>query len=229
MSTIQESSKTLREQITSGLRQKIIDGVFQPGARLVERHMCDMFKVSRTLIREALRQLEAEGWVRILPNRGPIVATMTPDEVRELYEVRAALEGMAALRAAELASPDQLNGLDRVVAVMVSAQRHGDSAAHSMQVHKFYELLREAAGNRLLSAQLTAMSARLSWLRGFTLAQPERAAIAVQEEVQLLEALKARDGARARLLCEAHLRATGEAAVTALEARGGENSRSRAR
>jgi DNA-binding GntR family transcriptional regulator len=181
--------------------------------------MCERLGVSRTLVREALRQLEAEGWVRILPNRGPVVISMTPEEVRELYEVRAALEGIAAFRAAERVTPDQLDRLAATVDAMTKAQTRGDWMRHRQQLQLYYEILREASGNALLRAQLEAMSARMTWLRGLTLARPERAAIAVKEEARLLAALRARDGKRARELCETHLRTAGEAVVVALEAR----------
>lgn len=213
-----ERPVALRDQVVSNLRTAIINGQFLPGSRLVERQMCELLGVSRTLVREALRQLEAEGWVRILPNRGPVVISMSAEEVRDLYEVRAALEGVAAMRAAEHATPEQLDRMAAAVDVMTKAQKRNDSVRHREQVHVFYEALREAAGNALLKAQLAAMSARMAWLRSLTLARPERAAIAVQDETRLLAALRARDGVRARQLCEAHLRLTGEAVVAALHA-----------
>jgi DNA-binding GntR family transcriptional regulator len=214
-----ERPAALRNQVVGNLRNAIINGQFAPGARLVERQMCELLGVSRTLVREALRQLEAEGWVRILPNRGPVVISMTPEEVRELYEVRAALEGIAAFRAAERVTPDQLDRLAATVDAMTKAQTRGDWMRHRQQLQLYYEILREASGNALLRAQLEAMSARMTWLRGLTLARPERAAIAVKEEARLLAALRARDGKRARELCETHLRTAGEAVVVALEAR----------
>jgi DNA-binding GntR family transcriptional regulator len=180
-----ERPAALRDQVVGNLRNAIINGQFAPGARLVERQMCELLGVSRTLVREALRQLEAEGWVRILPYRGPVVASMTPEEVRDLYEVRSALEGIAALRAAERATPEQLDRLAAAVDAMTKAQSRGDSTRHRQQVQVFYEVLREAAGNALLRAQLETMSARMAWLRSFTLVRPERAAIAVKEEARL--------------------------------------------
>jgi DNA-binding GntR family transcriptional regulator len=222
-----ERPAALRDQVVGNLRNAIINGQFAPGARLVERQMCDLLGVSRTLVREALRQLEAEGWIRILPNRGPVVISMTPEEVRELYEVRSALEGIAAFRAAERVNRDQLDRLAAAVDAMTKAQSRGDWMRHRQQVQVFYEILREASGNGLLRTQLEAMSARMAWLRGLTLARPERAAVAVKEEARLLAALRARDSKRARELCEAHLRTAGEAVVVALEARAAQELRSR--
>src|SRR5260370_18129806 len=100
-----ERLAALRDQVVGNLRNAIINGQFASGARLVERQMCELLGVSRTLVREALRQLEAEGWVRILPYRRPIVASMTPEEVRDLYEVRSAPQGIAAFPPAQRPTP----------------------------------------------------------------------------------------------------------------------------
>src|SRR5260370_8195304 len=82
----------LREKTTQVLREAILNLHFRPGQKLVERALCEGTGVSRTCIREALRHLEAEGLVSRLPNRGIIVAEVTPDETRQIYETRAVLE-----------------------------------------------------------------------------------------------------------------------------------------
>src|ERR1700761_7225303 len=86
----------LRREIETRLRSAITGGRFQTGERLVERELCEMLGVSRPSLREALRQLEAEELVTLVPNRGPIVSEVSIDEAREIYEVRAMLEGLAA-------------------------------------------------------------------------------------------------------------------------------------
>src|SRR3712207_5371423 len=83
-------------QTVEKLREAIVAGVFEPGARLVEAHLCDVFGVSRPVIREALRSLEAERLVAIIPNRGPLVRVLTWPEAAEIYQVRSLLEGEAA-------------------------------------------------------------------------------------------------------------------------------------
>ena len=221
-----ERPAALRDQVVENLRNAIINGQLAPGSRLIERLMCDLLGVSRTLVREALRQLEAEGWIRILPNKGPVVVSMTSEEVRELYEVRSALEGIAAFRAAKRATSEQLDRMSAAVDAMTKAQSRGDWMRHRQQLEIFYGILRDASGNGLLRDQLKALSARMAWLRGVTLARPERAAAAVKEEARLLSALRARNGKRARELCEAHLQTAGEAVVVALEARADQEAKS---
>lgn len=215
---VERPTVTLRDQVVTRLREAIVTGHFAPGERLVERRMCELLGVSRTLVREALRQLEAEGWVRILPYRGPVVATFSPEEVRQFYELRAALEGMAAMRCAEKATPAQLHRMGACVDEMAAAQQRGDFHEHRRQIETFYDIMREAAGNDVLRAHLEALGTRLVWFRTLVLARPERASIAVREEQLLFAALKARDGATARRLCEEHLAAAADALVVALDA-----------
>src|SRR5215813_3992360 len=101
----------LRREIENRLRAAIVGGRFKPGERLIERELCEMLGVSRPSLREALRQLEAEELVTILPNRGPIVAALTVVEAEQLYDVRAMLEGLAARRFAETASDADIAAL----------------------------------------------------------------------------------------------------------------------
>ena len=96
LGTISKSAAPLRRQVLLELRQSIILGRLNPGERLVERELISMMGVSRTVIREALRQLESEGLVAIIPNKGPVVRALTLEEAQDLYVIRAeeqALQG----------------------------------------------------------------------------------------------------------------------------------------
>src|ERR1700693_2553463 len=102
---IVRKSATLRLLVEDKLRSAIGTGRFKPGQRLIERELCELTGVGRTSIREALRQLEAEGLVTTIPHRGPIVSTMTADEAAQLYELRALLEGNAGRECARTRDP----------------------------------------------------------------------------------------------------------------------------
>ena len=93
---VQRHAAPLRQQVVEALRLAIIDGRLAPGARLIERELTEMLRVSRTVIREALRQLESEGLIAIVPNKGPVVRALTLAEAKDLYQIRAVLEGLAA-------------------------------------------------------------------------------------------------------------------------------------
>ena len=93
---IQKLAAPLRLQVLDGLRRAIIEGRLAPGARLTERELTEMMGVSRTVIREALRQLETEGLIANVPNKGPVVRALSLAEAKDLYTIRAVLEGLAA-------------------------------------------------------------------------------------------------------------------------------------
>ena len=105
---IAPSVAPLRREIETRLRTAIVAGRFKPGDRLIEREMCELLGVSRASLREALRQLEAEELVKIVPHRGPVVSEVTVEEAEQLYDVRAMLEGLAARRFAETASDEDI-------------------------------------------------------------------------------------------------------------------------
>lgn len=105
----------LRQQVVGELRESILAARFEPGTRLVEKVLCERYEVSRTVVREALRQLEAEGLVRIVANRGPVVATLSPQEAASLYEVRGALEALAGSLFAQRATDEQCAALQQAL------------------------------------------------------------------------------------------------------------------
>ncbi len=209
--------ETLRAQAVDRLRKAIMEGQIPAGARLVERKLCDLLGVSRTLVREGLRQLEAEGWVCNTPYKGPKVATITAEEARQIYEIRAALEGLAAQRCAERASPAQLAELSRTVDAMGQAQRRQDLNGQLEQVERFYQVMLAASGNELLSAYLASQRSRLALLRRISLSQPKRALVSVEEKRRILAAICARDGAAARAACETHIQEAAAAAAGAID------------
>src|ERR1700744_6795818 len=103
---VPRASTSLRVLVEDRLRQAIRTGVLKPGQRLIERELCELTGVGRTSIREALRQLEAEGLVTTIPHRGPSVSTISLDEARQLYAVRALLEGHAGREFARRRVPE---------------------------------------------------------------------------------------------------------------------------
>jgi DNA-binding GntR family transcriptional regulator len=209
LSVVRET-QTLRLQALEKLRRAIIEGKLAPGARLVERRLCDLLGVSRTVVREILRQLEAEGWVVNPPYKGPTVATIGKEEARQIYETRIALEGYAAMMCAARATEEQIDRLARSVDAMAVAARKKSAERHIRAVEQFYEILLEAAGNAMISAYLQSLRSRLARLRSFSLSQPQRAAVSIGEKTRLVAAIRARNGALARRLSEEHVHASAE-------------------
>jgi DNA-binding GntR family transcriptional regulator len=209
---------TLRTQAVEKLRQAIIDGHFAPGVRLTERELCELLGVSRTLVREALRQLEAEGWIENVPYRGPTVAMTSADEARQLYEIRAALEGFAAKQCAERATKDDLDELGVLIDRLAEGQQNDDLPRMLDVLDAFHEKLLQAAGNPMMTTYLHSLRGRLRRLRGVSLRQPGRALQTVEEKRVLLRALKQRDGDKARQAREQHVLTAARNVVKALEA-----------
>ena len=203
----------LRKQVIVLLRNAIAGFEYEPGDRLVERELCDRFGVSRTVIREALRHLEAEGLVTLVPNRGPVVASTSESEALALYEVRESLESLAARLCARRATPAQKKRLARAL------KRVGDAYAKDNLLDKlttkdeFYEVLCDGADNPVVASTLRSIQARVQMLRGLSLRSPGRTDESLHELEDLVAAIEAGDEDKAGDLAAQHVR---RAAATAL-------------
>ncbi|MCC5979169.1 MAG: GntR family transcriptional regulator [Salinarimonas sp.] len=189
--------------------QKLLDAIrngdLQPGARLIETELAIRFGVSRTPIREAIRQLEADGLVVHLPRLGAAVRSLDYAEVMELYEMRAVLESTAARLAARAASEVEIAELAALNAEMAQA---GDDTALVYGLNRQFHLtLLDAAKNRFLTKSMAALQKTLLILGPSTLAERERADEAIIEHEALLDALRRRDCAGAEAIMRAHIEA----------------------
>ncbi|MDB5901688.1 MAG: GntR family transcriptional regulator [Betaproteobacteria bacterium] len=201
---IQKFAAPLRQQVLDGLRQAIIDGRLAPGARLTERELTEMMGVSRTVVREALRQLETEGLIENIPNKGPVVRTLSLDEARDLYSVRAVLEGFAARLFADKATEAQIGRLDEALVRVVAAYDSGDASAVLDSKNSYYGVLFEGAGSETLSSMLATLHARIWRWRALGLTHPQRSEDRSRESVASLQAvlgaIRTRDGDAAERL-----------------------------
>jgi DNA-binding GntR family transcriptional regulator len=201
LAAISKSAAPLRRQVLDELRQSIIAGRLNPGERLVERELIAMMGVSRTVIREALRQLESEGLVAIVPNKGPIVRTLTVEEAHEIYAIRAVLEGLAARLFAELADEAQITRLEQSLSVVEKAYDSGDTESMLETKNNFYEALFEGAKSETLSSMLAILHGRIWRWRGLGLTHPNRSPERDRQSLKnlraLLHAIRARDAALA--------------------------------
>lgn len=196
---------TLRSKVVDTLRNAIIDGTFQAGERLVERKVCDLLGVSRTLVREALRQLEAEGLVENAPYRGPSVATLTAEQVQQIYEMRGALEGLAAKLFVARASDLEVAALAASVEAIADCYRQDNGTAQRKAVEHFYDLLLRGTRNDMLCNAVASHRTRLAWLRAISLSRRERGLSSLEEKRKIARAIAARDGEGARALAEEHV------------------------
>ncbi|OZM78912.1 GntR family transcriptional regulator [Pseudonocardia sp. MH-G8] len=206
----------LREQAVKAIRSHILDGTYRAGTRLKEKDLCERYEVSRTVIREALRQLESERLIRIEPNVGPVVSTVSRSEARDLYEARAALEATAAKFAAERATEEQL---ERLVATHDEIATGGDLALPAVieLKNRFYERLAEASGNGVIADLFDNVQARISQLRHLTLGSPGRHARSVAELGAVVDAIRRRDPEAAYAASVLHVKAAEAVALAAFD------------
>lgn len=211
----------LREQVISALRQAILDFNLKPGQRLVERELIEQLGVSRTTIREALRELTSEGLVTVVPQKGAVVATPTLEDAIDLYEVRAALESLVVTRFVERASDAQVERLQAAV------ERFHDETIRTADIRQilaakdlFYVVLIEGAASTALQQLLEGIQARVQVLRATSLSEEGRTFAAVRELRAVAEAIAARDAPLAARLTAEHIRAAAETAL--LHMRSGE-------
>jgi DNA-binding GntR family transcriptional regulator len=212
---------TLRQQVIEGLRLCISDLTFKPGDRLIERELCEMLGVSRTLVREALSQLVAEGLVQIIPHKGPIVAVMTADEARGLYEVRAVLEALAGRQFTERATDDQRAALKQALeklASMRDMQGQEGTMSFLKQKAQFYDVMLDGANNPVLTEMLRLVHTRVMMLRATTLSQAGRLPQSYDEIATIVDAVMRNDADAAAAACKRHVERAESLAVEVLAA-----------
>jgi DNA-binding GntR family transcriptional regulator len=216
------SAQSVQGQAVRKLREAIVSGVFQPGERLIESELCDRLGISRPSVREALRSLEAERLVTIVPNKGPMIPILTIEEAREIYNVRALLEGEAAALFAERASVSATTHMRRSLEMFDASVKASDLAGQLAATRQFYEQMLMGCGNRIIHEMLDALVARITFLRSKSMSLPGRAQKSSRELRAILKAILAQDAEAARAAAVAHVLRASEAAtkVYSAEAKG---------
>ncbi|TPI11610.1 GntR family transcriptional regulator [Mesorhizobium sp. B4-1-3] len=214
---IDRSAKTLRTLALERMRDAIMDFHFQPGERLVERPLCDQLGVSRSVVREVLRQLEAEGLVQMIPGHGPAVAKPDLGRTDEIYELRALLEGIAAKACAASATDDQIALLDAALAKLLDAWASGVPAEVMRATTTFYEALFESADKRVAWEIVSGLNVRINQLRSMTIASANRREPAIAEMNEIMDAIRARKPDEAEAAARRHVESAWKIARTALQ------------
>jgi DNA-binding GntR family transcriptional regulator len=210
---VRQMAAPLRHTVTENIRTAIAVGRFKAGERLPEREVCEMLGVSRTLVREAFRQLESEGLIKVVAHRGPIVARLTPKQAEGVYQVREELEGLASRLFAENAGPEHQQALRDAFEDVKRSYRSDDSIIRLQAKNRFYECLVEGSGNEVLGNMLGMLNSRAMLLRATSLAAPGRAKASLAELGELMDALISGDPEAALEASRRHVRAAAEAAL----------------
>lgn len=213
----------LRDQVLEIVRSAILDFRYKPGQRLIERELIEQIGVSRTTIREVLRELDAEGLVTTIPQKGAIVVVPTPEEAADLYDVRASLEALAARRFVDRASDEQVAALRGAVDEFARAVDDGvDTRGLLRAKDAIYDVLLDGAGSPAIRSILGGLQARVRMLRAASLSQAGRPQRTVEEMRCLCDAVEARDGDAAAQACVAHLERAARTGIEAVKASPGD-------
>jgi GntR family transcriptional regulator, trigonelline degradation regulator len=199
----------------AALRDAIARGHYQAGERLVERELCERLAISRASLREALRELETDGVVVSLVNRGVFVSTISVRSAREVYQIRAMLESILAERCALYASKAQILALEESVEQLAQAYATGRGVVQAK--NGFYESLASGADHDLAASMLRGIQLRASQLRLLTLADPDRVRHSLSEIRAVVRAIKKRDSAGAMAAARTHVENAGALALRLLE------------
>ena len=187
-----EDVPTVRAMVAQKLREAIMSGTLKPGQRLVERELCEMIGVSRPSIREALRALEADGLVNIVPHRGPMVSTISLEEARQLYAARAVLEGFAGRECAGCTIPTSRAGSASPDAVE-GGFAEGDLRGGLEAKTEFYAALIGGCQNAFIERMLKPLHDRITLLRITSMSQPKRINKSLREVTAIWRAIQTGD------------------------------------
>jgi DNA-binding GntR family transcriptional regulator len=197
-------SRPLRETVYTSLKRQILSGQLSPGTRLIESSLAAELKASRTVIREAVKQLELEGLVRITPYKGTEVVRFSLEDITEIYAIQAALEGMAASLAAQRMDRKELKELRRIQNHLCRSI-HKDAAAWQRLNVRFHQFFLERSGNRRLQSLIKNHRDQFARYWRIILSIPGQRERNTQDHEKILQALEKRNPLKVRLAMEEHI------------------------
>ena len=208
---------SLRTQVADTLRTAIVTGELAPGQRLVERTLCARMGVSRTSLREAMRELENEGLVTNLPNRGLIVSVIDPKTAADIFDVREALEALVCRLFCKNATEDHIRRCKSVYNDLIISYRQGSPREMIAAKTRFYDVLIEGANNAQAERMLRSIHMRVSQLRMISLSCSERRKSSQQELEALVDSLINRRAREAERLARNHVRQAARFALSKIK------------
>lgn len=196
----------VRDQVVDSLRDAIVNGQFVPGQLLSEGELCETLGTSRASLRQALRILEAEGLIDVRKGRGVFVTKLDAPTAKEIYLVRATLEGLLARLFVEAATEEDIARVQEVIRDMETAPGRSSANAEVIRAAEaLYDLMFDRVGNRTLEGYLRVLHRRIPLLRAATIQDPQRREASVQEMRIFADAVVDRDVERAGRAMEEHV------------------------
>lgn len=199
-------SGSLRGQVFSRIQNDILNGVYEPGESLTEIRLSKELGVSRTPVREALRQLELEGLVQSVPNKGVTVKGVSAQDIQDIYTIRMLIEGLAARWAAEKITPREMEELREAVDLEEFYTTKNDNSRLLQLDTRFHDIVFKASKSKPLMHTLSTFHHYVQKARKVSMSNPERAAEVLKEHKAILQAIVDRDADRAEKLTTEHVR-----------------------
>jgi len=196
---------SLRGRVFNKIREDILSGVYQESDELKENTIGLELGVSRTPVREALRQLELEGLVTIIPNKGAYVTGITSKDIHDIYMIRSYLEGLCAKWACEHITEAQIEELEEIIYLSEFHARRSHNEQLVDLDNKFHDLIYRASGSKILDHVLSDFHHYVERIRKITLSRSSRATKSNEEHALILDAIKKRDGDLAEAIAHNHI------------------------
>ncbi|MFP3920871.1 MAG: GntR family transcriptional regulator [Dichotomicrobium sp.] len=212
--------RSLHAELADRVREMIVRGDLEPGAKIPERELCETFNVSRTPLREALKVLASEGFVNLTPNRGAAVSKLTRADIEEAFPVIGALESLAGELACTNATDEEIAHIARLHAQMAEHYAARERAPYFRLNEQIHDAIAAAARNPTLRRMQTSLASRVRRARYFANISRARWDEAMAEHEEIMEALQAREGKRLAEILKRHLEHKLAAVSAALEGAG---------
>jgi GntR family transcriptional regulator, trigonelline degradation regulator len=200
-----DQPRTVIEDCVSRLRADIMSGNLRPGQKLIEADLCDQMGISRPSLREALRVLEADKLVELVPNRGPSVARLGEQEIEEIHDVWSMLTGEAVYRFAEVAKAKDIANLTRTVARLKLASRVDDPLEMLDATNELFAHMMAKCENNLLVEMVYSLVSRINFLRAQSLLDKEWRHLCIEEIEEMISAIRSNKPAGARQAVRRHI------------------------
>jgi DNA-binding GntR family transcriptional regulator len=190
-----------QNSIVKDLKKEIARGKMEPGQRLTEVSLCEKYKVGRSKVREALRRLEAEGFVQIIPNTGAVVKELAQKDIEQIYDLMGVLEGLAVRVAAPLVSQNDIDQIEEFVEKMEEAENEYDFFYWNFRFHSFLDSLSQNERLIKYNENLRDQAARIS-LR--SIYNPGQVRASFREHRNIVDAIKERNPVKAEKAIREH-------------------------
>ena len=214
-----DSYQPLREVVCETLRDAVRRGILQPGERLMEIQLAEDLGVSRTPVREAIRKLEMEGYVIMMPRRGTYVADLSIRDINEVFEIRTSLESLASGLAAERINEDELEKLQRLLVEIGAYIKSGDMESIVRTDTEFHDLLYQASRNTRLVGIISNLREQLTRFRTTSMSFPGRLKATLEEHRKSVEAIAQGDEKAARKAAEHHMEKSEQTLLASMKAK----------